>query len=208
MLAMTDDLGLRDRKKALTRRALAQVALRLFSEKGFADTTVAEIAAAAQVSTKTFFNYFASKEDVAFADFHQRMELTLGVIAERGEDETVPQLLQRVCDRALSLVASEESALDLADGRIRLGLITREPALRARSLELMHMGQRRLAAALAEAYPEVLTEVMAAAVIGGYIGAIQAAMLICLERGDDVEEAVREGMNAGMTIMRGIQSLA
>lgn len=208
MLAMTDDLGLRDRKKALTRRALARAALRLFTEKGFAETTVAEIAAAAHVSTKTFFNYFASKEDVAFADFHQRMELTLGVIAERGGDETVPQLLQRVCDRALSLVASSESVFDLADGRTRLGLITREPALRARSLELMHMGQRRLAAALAEAYPEVLTEVMAAAVIGGYIGAIQAAMLICLERGDEIEVAVQEGMNAGMTIMRGIQSLA
>ncbi|GLZ76690.1 hypothetical protein Afil01_14970 [Actinorhabdospora filicis] len=205
---MTDDLGLRDRKKALTRRALARAALRLFTEKGFADTTVAEIAAAAQVSTKTFFNYFASKEDVAFADFHQRMELTLAVIAERGDDETVPQLLQRICDRALSLVASHESVIDLADGRARFGLIAREPALRARALELMHSGQRRLAAALAEAYPHVLTEVTAAAVIGGYIGAIQAAMMICLERGDGIEDAVREAMNAGMTIMRGLHSLA
>lgn len=207
MLTMTDGLSLRDRKKALTRRNLARVALNLFSEKGFAETTVAEIAAAAQVSTKTFFNYFSSKEDVAFADFQQRMELTLGIIAEYAEQETVPQLLQRICDAALNLVASEESVFQLADGTARRDLILREPALRARSLELMHKGQREIARTLAGAYPDVLNEVTAAAVIGGYIGAIQAAMMVCLERGDDIRDAMPEAMAAGMMIMRGLQNL-
>ena len=53
-------MGLRERKRQQTRQELISAAMRLFGEKGYEQTTVAEIAAAAGVSTKTFFNYFAS----------------------------------------------------------------------------------------------------------------------------------------------------
>jgi AcrR family transcriptional regulator len=63
-----DDLPLRERKKALARQAILDTAERLFEQRGYDNVTVAEIADAANVSVKTLFVYFRSKEELAFAD--------------------------------------------------------------------------------------------------------------------------------------------
>ena len=65
---MMAQAGLRERKKARTRASLREHALRLFREKGYHETTVEMIAAAAEVSPSTFFRYFPTKEDLVLQD--------------------------------------------------------------------------------------------------------------------------------------------
>jgi AcrR family transcriptional regulator len=87
--------SLRERKKAATRVQLMNAALRLFAAQGFDDTTVDEIAAAADVAPRTFFRYFATKVDVLFADHPEEIALIRDTLAARAPGETVIDALRR-----------------------------------------------------------------------------------------------------------------
>lgn len=76
-------IGLRERKKQQVRTAIADAAYRLFSDRGFDDVTVAEVAAAAQTSTQTVFNYFPTKEDLVLNGRRIHDEALLRAIADR-----------------------------------------------------------------------------------------------------------------------------
>lgn len=203
---MVGEATLRERKKIRTRRALVDAATRLFAEKGYAETTVAEIAAAAEVSTKTFFNYFPSKEEVLFADSAQRMELALRVIAEPEPGETAPALLLRMTDYILGLIRDDALDVGIPTARLRLKLVNSEPALQGRAQQLIIAGQLRLGKALAEVYPE-LDELIAAGYVGAFLGAAQATVIASISRGDDIEDAITAGRNAVEMVLRGLATL-
>src|SRR5262249_5845306 len=75
--------GLRERKKRETRDAIARAALELFVERGYDETTLAEIADAAGVSTRTIFAYFPGKEDILFSTMQTMRDALLQALAER-----------------------------------------------------------------------------------------------------------------------------
>jgi AcrR family transcriptional regulator len=98
--------GLRERKKRATRAAIAATARRLFAERGFDDVTVAEVAAAAEVSEKTVFNHFATKEDLAFAWGEVRSKQLLADIAQRPAGTSVLDVFRATTDAMIDGLAT------------------------------------------------------------------------------------------------------
>src|SRR3978361_2243982 len=126
-------IGLRERKKARPREALQDAAMGRFCRQGFDGTTVEEIAEACEVSPRTFFRYFPTKEDVLFADAAARRERLLEVIAERPVEEPAFVAL-RAAMRAL--------AADYRDDRdalvSRSKIVAASPHLQAYKAEHQH----------------------------------------------------------------------
>ncbi|RKT53685.1 TetR/AcrR family transcriptional regulator [Saccharothrix australiensis] len=179
---MPEEPGRRERKKQLTRRALVDAAVRLFAERGYDRTGVADIAEAADVSKRTFFLHFATKEDVLLADGGARVDLAVRAIAERPPGASVREVLAEAARRMIADTADADLPNGLAALRARLVVTT--PAVQARVLHAAFTAQTRIAAALREAYPDALDEVTAAGVVGAVTGAISAAAVASLQRGD------------------------
>ncbi|HEX6871816.1 MAG TPA: TetR family transcriptional regulator [Micromonosporaceae bacterium] len=129
----------RERKKLETRQALEQAALRLFAERGYEQTTVEDIAEAADVAVRTFFRYFSSKQDVLLGDVvTDRVARLRKELAARPATEPVLDSVRMVMD-LLDFAGPDEADQILA----RMDLMRRQPSFVARYLEIMD--QMRLA---------------------------------------------------------------
>ena len=87
--------GLRERSKARRKEAIIRAAYRLFAERGYDATTVADIAAAAEVAPRTVTMYFPSKQDIALSRFGQAADELTAVLHPRGSEETVTEVVHR-----------------------------------------------------------------------------------------------------------------
>jgi AcrR family transcriptional regulator len=195
-------MGLRERKRQQTRQELIGSAMRLFEEKGYEQTTVAEIAAAAGVSTKTFFNYFASKDEVLFPHLSRRIDSAVALIEQRGRDDQMAEVVVAAMQHMLADALTEEVEGGLA--AVRLPMLLSVPAVQAATLHRYFLAENQLAHALQRAYSDVLDSASAAAVIGSVMGAAIAAAVVCLQEGNTIQQLqVAVDRAVGMAI-RGI----
>jgi AcrR family transcriptional regulator len=123
----------RERKKLETRQALEQAALRLFAEHGYEQTTVEDIAEAADVAVRTFFRYFSSKQDVLFGEVvTDRITRLRTELAARPHSESPIESVRAVMD-LLDFAGGDEESQVLA----RMELMQRQPSFVGRYLEIM-----------------------------------------------------------------------
>jgi AcrR family transcriptional regulator len=141
--------GLRERKKQQTRELLAETARRLFSERGFERVSVAEIAREADVSEKTVFNYFPTKEDLVYWRLSTFEEELLETIRSRAPGESVLDAFGRFVQTPRGMLASyDDETRQRLEGVSRM--IAASPALLAREQQIFAGYTDSLAALLAE----------------------------------------------------------
>src|SRR5262245_6502210 len=141
--------GLRERKKQQTRELLAETARRLFGERGFERVSVAEIAREADVSEKTVFNYFPTKEDLVYWRLESFEEELIGTIRDRTPGESVLDAFSRFVRRPRGLLGEYDP-----EAQERLAALTRmiveSPSLLRREQQIFEGYTASLAALLAD----------------------------------------------------------
>lgn len=142
-MVVTRPSGRRERKKAQTRKALADAALRLFLERGYDQVGVKEIADAADVSVTTLFKHFPSKEALVFDEDADVEAALIVAVRERAPGESIPQALRSHFLRSRRLADKPGMAQFLR-------LVDDTPALRDYAHRMWLRHETALARAIAE----------------------------------------------------------
>jgi len=167
---MTVPASLRERKKAKTRAAIREHALRLFEEQGYASTTVDQIAEAAEVSPSTFFRYFPTKEDVVITDDYDPLlvQAVRNQPPEVAPVEAVMNGMRAVFDK----LGDEDWAIE----RRRQHLFNTVPELRQRAMQQTVTALDMLADVIAERRGEPSGDLVSRVIAGAMIGVVLAVM--------------------------------
>jgi len=181
--------GLRERKKQQTREAIHKAAMRLFAERGFDATTIADIAAAADISPRTFFSYFASKEEAVFAKFEAAFAGFDRALRERPAGTTALDALRRWI-----VIAAKEYSGDVEYAKLEARLRRESPAVAACDLRHMRQFERRLAAAVGEDFDEPADALRPRLVAAAAVAALQASS----DAADEIIDADPEAARALM----------
>ena len=191
----TDQPGLRERKKARTRAAIREHALRLFREQGYAATRVEQIAEAAEVSPATFYRYFPTKEDVVLQD--DLDVLTLGAL------EAQPPGLSPLAAVRAAVAAARAGFTDEERERFRqtTELTMAVPEIRARALDEFARTIDVTDAALARRAGRKADDDVVRALSGAIFGVIMATTLPALERGQIDLDTIFASVDSGLAAL-------
>jgi len=134
---MERPVGLRERKKQQTREAITRAGLELFAKRGFTATKVTDIAAAADVSTRTFFLHFRWKEDLLLEGTHDAAERLAEEVEARATGELTIDVLERT---AIILRDAQHAPEVLRLRRLAYQVLNAEPRLQGH--EMVDFGER------------------------------------------------------------------
>jgi AcrR family transcriptional regulator len=151
--------GLREKRKRQLKSELSQQAIRLFTQKGFEETTIDDIVDPLAVSKRTLFRYFATKEDLVFAWYEELTEELVRALAARPKAESP---FESVCQTLLSLLHYYDENPRWALAMTRLAKAT--PSLVGKSFEKRSIWERELARVLAKRLPSAPTRDLTARV--------------------------------------------
>jgi AcrR family transcriptional regulator len=197
-VAGPDDL--RERKRTRTRLMIQAEAFRLFASKGYADTTVEEIADAAAISARTFFRYFPTKEDVVLWDEYDPLMPQL--LDARPLDEPPAATARAVMRESLGGIYRRDPEQLLA----RVRLFQSVPELRARFLGNLDRGGEMFASLLVQRLDRHVDE-LKARVVATALGAAVTAALDVWQRGDGKDDLLAVFDQATDSLVDGFREL-
>lgn len=184
--------GLRERKKAKTRAAIQQHALRLFREKGYGETTVEEIAEAAEVSPSTFFRYFGTKEEVALYDFLD--PFIIPAFRAQPPELNPIQALRAAFRQVFEKLPPEELTRQWERGKLIIGV----PELRMRMLDEMARTVQMASVMIGERVGRPPTDLPVIALAGAVIGVAMSTMIGAI---DDPTIDFFDRIDAGLALL-------
>jgi AcrR family transcriptional regulator len=173
--------GLRERKKARTREAIIDAALDLFARKGFDATTIEDIAAAADVSPRTFFRYFDSKVDLVMAHNEAHGDKIAPLVVARPANEGPLEALREVMQQMLLELLADPSVVR------EFQVMMSAPTLRKLAREHFYEEEAELVSAFAARLGTDNTDLTANVMAGAAASAIWAVIERWLAEGSDVE---------------------
>ncbi len=192
--------SLTERRMERTRRQLAEMAARLFLERGYEAVTVEEIVTAVEVSPRTFFRYFPSKEDVLDEILVNEAQAITAALRARPKEEPVLDAVKAAAASWLGTAQRDPRTLRL------FALVVRTPVLRSRWLLRRHGTQEQLAEILTQRLPVGTEPKMALLAAGALIAVVTTIFEFWVDDLDDAEtftlmdralEAVVDGFGWG-----------
>lgn len=178
--------GLRERKKAKTRAAIQDAALRLFIEQGYDETTIEQIASAADVSPSTFFRYFPAKEDAVRYD---RLDpVMIESFVNQPAELSLAAAVRASMKQVLGGLRAEESELE----RARQRLVVSVPELRARLMDQLTEGMDMFTGGVARRLGRDVDDIVVQTWTGVLLGVVMSAYVASLRDPDHLIDLVDE----------------
>lgn len=189
----------RELNKATTREAIASAALNFLRAKDLNSFTVDDVAAAAGVSRRTFFNYFSSVEAAVTSYTQRYLDTVIAAFEARPADESILESAQA----ALSAVGNTGDLAILAE----TFSLTRDPHLDRFQLQAWDECTSKIVDVARERLPKDTTELYILALVGAIVGSCRAAVQIwCQEWGADTSESslatLRQHLDTTISLLR------
>ncbi|UNT00592.1 TetR/AcrR family transcriptional regulator [Streptomyces tubbatahanensis] len=193
---MNERMGLRELKKERTRETIAETAIRLFLAKGFDQVSVTEVAATAEVSRRTLFTYFPTKEDLVLQRFADHESEAARIVRARPPGQDPLEALRDALLAALEQRDPNTGLNDTPETRAFFQMILDTESLAARLTRYASRGIDALAEALREAGADPLTARLTAAQVLAVQQELTFMNHACLMEGSTADDRHREAVTA------------